>query len=102
LPTLSECHNHRLAAPDAMGGSDADSVQVLNRGVKLYFGCGEAVLVAGANKCLAELAKHCTRMVCDALRAMGVDENKVELKKPEPARADGPANEARRVDVVAK
>jgi K(+)-stimulated pyrophosphate-energized sodium pump len=38
--------------------------------------------------------------VRDALKALGVAEDKVELKKPEQALANGPASEARRVEVV--
>jgi K(+)-stimulated pyrophosphate-energized sodium pump len=50
----------------------------------------------------AGLAKQRALAVRDALKALGVAEDKVELMKPEQTLADGPANEARRVEVVAK
>jgi K(+)-stimulated pyrophosphate-energized sodium pump len=48
----------------------------------------------------AELAKQRAMNVRDALKAAGVAEDKVELKKPEQAKVDGPAAEARRVEVA--
>ncbi|CAM8663661.1 OmpA-like domain containing protein [Comamonadaceae bacterium] len=50
----------------------------------------------------AELAKQRAIAVRDALVALGVPQDKVELKKPEEVMATGPANEARRVEVVVK
>ena len=119
-----------VAAPAAMATDDAASVQVVNGVVKFYFASGKADLAAGANEALAEvvkavaagktvsvsgfhdasgdpaknaeLAKQRALMVRDALKALGVAEDKVELKKPEQTMADGPANEARRVEVVAQ
>ena len=38
--------------------------------------------------------------VRDALKASGVAEDKIELKKPEQTKVDGPASEARRVEVT--
>jgi outer membrane protein OmpA-like peptidoglycan-associated protein len=119
------------AAPAAaMTGDEAASVQVVNGVVKFYFASGKSDLAAGANEALAEvvkavaagktvsvsgfhdasgdptknaeLAKQRALVVRDALKALGVAEDKVELKKPEQMQADGPANEARRVEVVAK
>jgi outer membrane protein OmpA-like peptidoglycan-associated protein len=116
------------AAP--MAADDGASVQVVDGVVKFYFASGKADLAAGGNAALAEvvkaaaagktlmvsgfhdatgdaamnaeLAKQRAMTVRDALKALGVAEDKVELKKPEQTMADGPANEARRVEVVAQ
>jgi outer membrane protein OmpA-like peptidoglycan-associated protein len=118
------------AAPTAVVSEDGASVQVVNGVVKFYFASGKADLAAGGNEALAEvvkaagagktlvvsgfhdatgdaamnaeLAKQRALAVRDALKALGVAEDKVELVKPEQTLADGPANEARRVEVVAK
>lgn len=118
------------AATAAMESDDGASVKVVDGVVKFYFATGKADLAAGANEALAEivkaveagktvsisgfhdasgdpaknaeLAKQRALTVRDALKALGVAEDKVELKKPEQTQADGPANEARRVEVVAK
>jgi outer membrane protein OmpA-like peptidoglycan-associated protein len=119
------------AAPAAsMASDDGASVKVVDGVVKFYFATGKAELAAGANEALAdavkavtagktlvvsgfhdasgdpeknaELAKQRALTVRDALKGMGVPEDKVELKKPEQTMADGPANEARRVEVVTK
>jgi outer membrane protein OmpA-like peptidoglycan-associated protein len=110
--------------------TDGASVQVVDGVVKFYFAYGKADLAAGGNEALAEvvkavaagkmlvvsgfhdatgdaamnaeLAKQRALAVRDALKALGVAEDKVELMKPEQTLADGPANEARRVEVVAK
>jgi outer membrane protein OmpA-like peptidoglycan-associated protein len=117
-------------ATAAMPADDDASVQVVNGVVKFYFATGKADLAIGANEALteivkavaagktlvvsgfhdatgdaamnAELAKQRALAVRDALKALGVAEDKVELMKPEQTLADGPANEARRVEVVAK
>ena len=119
-------------APAAVAApvGDGASVQVVDGVVKFYFATGKSDLAAGANEALAEgvkaaaegktlvvsgfhdatgdaamnaeLAKQRALTVRDALKALGVAEDKVELKKPEQTLADGPANEARRVEVVAK
>ena len=117
-------------AAAAMPSDDGASVQVVDGVVKFYFATGKADLAAGANEALvevvkaaaagktlvvsgfhdatgdaaknAELAKQRALTVRDALKALGVAEDKVELVKPEQTLADGPANEARRVEVVAK
>lgn len=108
---------------------DAASVVVEGGVVKFYFATGKADLAAGANEALAEvvkgvieggkmavvsgfhdatgdaaineeLAKKRALAVRDALKALGVAENKVELKKPEVTQGSGSNAEARRVEVV--
>ena len=112
----------------AQVAADAASVKVENGVVKFYFATGKADVatggaaaladvikaVAGGKKAVisgyhdasgdpvknAELAKQRALNVRDALKAAGVAEDKVELKKPEQAKVDGPAAEARRVEVT--
>ncbi|MEY4882928.1 MAG: sodium-translocating pyrophosphatase [Pseudomonadota bacterium] len=112
------------AAPAA----DTASVKVENGVVKFYFASGKAELAAGGTEALsevikavmagkkavisgyhdasgdpvknAELARQRALAVRDLLKASGIAEDKVELKKPEQATADGPAAEARRVEVT--
>jgi outer membrane protein OmpA-like peptidoglycan-associated protein len=107
---------------------DAASVKVEDGVVKFYFASGKADVADGGNEALAEvvkavssgkkvlisgfhdasgdpalnaeLAKQRALAVRDALKTLGVAEDKVELKKPEQALANGPAAEARRVEVV--
>lgn len=118
------------AAPavDATMAADAASVLVENGVVKFYFASAKAELAAGANEALvdvvkgvaegktavvsgfhdasgdaalnAELAKQRAFAVRDALKALGVAEEKIELKKPEETTATGSAAQARRVEVV--
>lgn len=96
--------------------------------VKFYFATAKADLAAGANEALAdvvkgvaegkkavvsgfhdatgdaavnaELAKQRAFAVRDALKAQGVAEDKIELKKPEQTTATGSNDEARRVEVT--
>ena len=103
-------------------------VIVENGVVKFYFVSGKAEVAAGANEALsdvvkgvaegkravisgfhdatgsaeinAELAKQRAQAVQAALVALGVAEDKVELKKPEQTQADGSNADARRVDVI--
>jgi len=110
--------------------ADGASVRVENGVVKFFFATGKADVAMGANEALAnvvaavaagqqavisgfhdasgdpvqnaELAKQRAIAVRDALVALGVPQDKVELKKPEQALASGPANEARRVEVIVK
>jgi K(+)-stimulated pyrophosphate-energized sodium pump len=112
----------------AQAAADAASVKVENGVVKFYFATGKADVATGGTAALAdvikavaggkkavisgyhdasgdpaknaELAKQRAMNVRDALKAAGVAENKVELKKPEQAKVDGPAAEARRVEVT--
>ena len=117
------------AAPAAEAAAeDAASVRVENGVVKFYFASAKADLAAGANEALAdvvkgvaesknaimssfhdatgdaalnaELAKQRALAVSDALKALGVAEDKIELKKPEETTASGNNAEARRVEVV--
>ena len=113
------------AAQNAM---DAASVKVENGVVKFYFASGKADLAVGANAALTdvikgaqagrklviagyhdgtgsaaknvELAKLRAFAVRDALKYLGVSDNKIELKKPEALLAAGSNAEARRVEVA--
>jgi outer membrane protein OmpA-like peptidoglycan-associated protein len=109
-------------------GSDAASVKVENGVVKFYFASGKSEVAAGGNEALAdvvkaiaggkkavvsgfndatgdaaknaELSKMRAFAVRDALKALGVAEDKIELKKPEnTTAAAGSSAEARRVEV---
>jgi K(+)-stimulated pyrophosphate-energized sodium pump len=115
-------------APAAASAAAADgaSVKVENGVVKFYFASGKAELANGAAPVLAEviagvkagkkavisgyhdasgdpaknaeLAKQRAIAAADALKAAGVAEDKIELKKPEQINA-GTAADARRVEV---
>ncbi len=114
-------------AADAVA-TDGASVRVENGVVKFYFASAKADLAAGANEALAdvvkgvaegkkavisgfhdatgdaalnaELAKQRAFAVRDALKVLGVAEDKIELKKPEETTASGSNAEARRVEVA--
>ena len=114
------------AANAAQAASDAASIKVENGVVKFYFATGKADLAAGAGDAdvvqgakagrklvisgfhdatgdaakNAELAKQRALAVRDALKAAGVTEQQIELKKPEQLTASGSNAEARRVEVV--
>ncbi|CAN7405944.1 outer membrane protein OmpA-like peptidoglycan-associated protein [Acidovorax delafieldii] len=116
------------AAPAVAVEEDIASVRVENGVVKFYFATAKAELAAGANEALAdvvkgvaegkkavisgfhdatgdaalnaELAKQRAVAVAEALKALGVAEDKVELKKPEETTATGSNAEARRVEVT--
>lgn len=116
------------AAATAAAAADAASVRVDNGVVKFYFASAKADLAAGANEALAdvvkgvaegkkavvfgfhdatgdaaanaELAKQRAYAVRDALKGLGVAEDKIELKKPEETTASGNNTEARRVEVA--
>lgn len=107
--------------------TEGASVKVENGVVKFYFATAKADLAAGANEALAdvvkavaegkkalvsgfhdstgdltkneELAKLRAFAVRDALKAVGVAEDKMELKKPEAMAGTGSNAEARRVEV---
>jgi outer membrane protein OmpA-like peptidoglycan-associated protein len=109
---------------------DGASVKVEGGVVKFYFASGKADVAAGGNEALAdvvkavaagksvvisgfhdasgdpalnaELAKQRAIGVRDALTALGVAKDKVELKKPEQTLATGADSEARRVEVAVK
>jgi outer membrane protein OmpA-like peptidoglycan-associated protein len=114
-------------APGAAAAEEA-SVRVEDGVVKFYFATAKAELAAGADEVLAdvvkgvaegkkavisgfhdatgdaaqnaELAKQRAFAVRDALKSMGVAEDKIELKKPEETTATGSNAEARRVEVA--
>ncbi|PTT17108.1 hypothetical protein DBR12_18955 [Acidovorax sp. HMWF029] len=116
------------AADVAAAVADEASVRVENGVVKFYFATAKADLAGGANEALAdvvkgvaegkkavvsgfhdatgdaalnaELAKQRAFAVRDALKALGVAEDKIELKKPEETTASGSNAEARRVEVA--
>jgi outer membrane protein OmpA-like peptidoglycan-associated protein len=115
-------------ASASAGAADAASVKVENGVVKFYFASGKSEVAAGGNEALAdvvkavaggkkavvsgfndatgdaaknaELSKQRAFAVRDALKALGVSEDKIELIKPENATAAaGSSAEARRVEV---
>lgn len=117
------------AAPVAAAAvADGPSVKVEGGVVKFYFASGKADLAAGANEALAEtvkavqggkkavvsgfhdttgdpakneeLAKQRAFAVRDALKALGVAEDRIELKKPEVTTGTGDLASARRVEVT--
>ena len=111
----------------AQVAADAASVKVENGVVKFYFASGKTAVAAGGNEALAdvvkavaggkkavvsgfndptgdaaknaELSKQRAFAVRDALKALGVADDKIELKKPENTTAAGSNAEARRVEV---
>ncbi len=116
------------AAAPVMAALDGASVKVESGIVKFYFASAKADIPAGAGAALvdvvkgvadgkkavlsgftdatgdpamnAELAKQRAFAVRDALKAAGVAEDKIELKKPEQVTGSGPSAEARRVEVA--
>jgi outer membrane protein OmpA-like peptidoglycan-associated protein len=117
------------AQPDNAPPDDAASVLVDGGVVKFFFASGKADLAEGANAALAdvvkgaleggktvqisgfhdatgdaaaneELAKQRAMAVRDALKALGVAEDKIDLKKPEDTQASGSNAQARRVEVT--
>jgi outer membrane protein OmpA-like peptidoglycan-associated protein len=107
--------------------SDAASVKVEQGVVKFYFASGKADLAPGASEALvdvvkgaqsgrklvisgfhdatgdaaknAALARQRALAVRNALKALGVAEQQMELKKPEPLAGNGSDAEARRVEI---
>jgi outer membrane protein OmpA-like peptidoglycan-associated protein len=118
------------AAPAAavVVAEDVASVRVENGVVKFFFATAKADLAAGAAEALAdvvkgvaegkkavvsgfhdatgdaaqnaELAKSRALAVAEALKALGVAEDRIELKKPEQTEGSGSNAEARRVEVA--
>lgn len=108
--------------------ADAAWVRVEGGVVKFYFASGKAEVAADAQAALAEvvqavaagkmlavsgfhdetgsievnveLAKQRAVAVADVLKAMGVDEGRITLSKPEQMVGSGSSDEARRVEVV--
>jgi len=127
-PAATAVANSAPAAAAVVAVADEASVRVENGVVKFYFATAKADLSAGANEALAdvvkgvaegknavvsgfhdatgdaalnaELAKQRAFAVRDALKALGVAEDKIELKKPEETTASGSNAEARRVEVA--
>ena len=127
-PAATAVANSAPAAAAVVAVADEASVRVENGVVKFYFATAKADLAAGANDALAdvvkgvaegkkavvsgfhdatgdaalnaELAKQRAFAVRDALKALGVAEDKIELKKPEETTASGSNAEARRVEVA--
>lgn len=117
-----------VAAQAGAAADDAARVLIENGIVKFYFATAKADLAPGANEALvdvvagvkagqravisgytdstgdaeknAELAKQRAFAVRDALVALGVAEDKLDLKKPEAVENAGNNAEARRVEVV--
>lgn len=117
-----------VVANAAQNAMDAATVKVENGVVKFYFASGKSDLALGANDALAdvikgakegkklvisgyhdatgsaaknaELARQRAFAVRDALKAAGVPENKIELKKPEELKATASDAQARRVEVA--
>lgn len=117
-----------VTAGAAQAASDAASVTVENGIVKFYFASGKADLAAGASEALAdlvkgaqagrklvisgfhdatgdaaknaELAKQRAMAVQNSLKASGVNESQIELKKPEQTAGTGSNADARRVEVA--
>lgn len=115
------------AASAAQAASDAASVNVENGAVTFYFSSGSADLAAGAGDALrevikaakggrklvisgfhdetgdagknAELARQRALAVRDTLRAAGVADKQIELKKSEQMSASSSNADARRVEV---
>jgi K(+)-stimulated pyrophosphate-energized sodium pump len=115
-------------AATAAAPADGASIKVEGGVVKFYFASAKADLAAGAPAALvdvvkgvaegkkavisgytdssgdpdknAELAKQRAFAVRDALKAVGIAEDKIELKKPEQATAGGDGAASRRVEVV--
>lgn len=116
------------AATTGAAGADEAKVVVENGVVKFYFASGKSDLAKGGNEALAEvvkgvkagqkavisgyhdstgnlaqnqeLAKKRAFSVRDALVALGVPAEQIELKKPEQSAGSGNNAEARRVEVV--
>ena len=128
-PAAADPPAAEAAAPGVVITEDAASVVVEGGVVKFFFATGKAELAPGANEALgdvvkgvvdggktavvsgfhdatgdaavnAELAKQRALAVRDALKALGVAEEKVELKKPEATQGSGSNAEARRVEVI--
>jgi outer membrane protein OmpA-like peptidoglycan-associated protein len=116
-----------VAPAVAQAASDAASVKVEQGVVKFYFASGKADLAAGASQAMAdlvkgaqaggklvisgfhdatgdaaknaELARQRALAVSEALKAAGVAEGQIELRKPEQVNGSGSDAEARRVEI---
>ena len=94
------CAVQRADGEVAAGGAEA--LAEIVKGVA----AGKKALISGYHDASgdpvmnAELAKQRALAVSELLTAAGVAADMVELRKPEQAQADGPAAEARRVEVT--
>ena len=84
-----------------LAGGAADALVDVVKGVAggkkaVVSGFHDATGDAAAN---AELAKQRAFKVADALKSIGVPDDKIEMKKPEQLTGTGPNAEARRVEV---
>lgn len=128
LPNIARSAGQNTAQNTAQNAMDAASVAVENGVVKFYFASGKSDLASGANAALgdvikgaqagrklvisgyhdatggaaqnAELARQRALAVRAALKASGVLDAKIELKKPEALKAPSSDAEARRVEVA--
>ena len=126
--TAAATANAGAAATTGAAGADEAKVVVENGVVKFYFASGKSDLAKGGNEALAEvvkgvkagqkavisgyhdstgnlaqnqeLAKKRAFSVRDALVALDVPAEQIELKKPEQSAGSGNNAEARRVEVV--
>ncbi len=128
LPAAESAANPSASQPASQAASDAATVMVEQGVVRFYFASGKADLAAGAGDALgdvvkaakagrtvvisgfhdatgdaaknAALAKQRAVAVREALKAEGVPERQIELKKPEQLAGDGSNAEARRVEIT--
>jgi K(+)-stimulated pyrophosphate-energized sodium pump len=126
--TASAIPSGASMAAAATAAADAASFKVEGGVVKFFFASGKADVASGAGEALAdvakgvatgkkavvsgfadasgdpakneELAKQRAFAVRDALKAVGVAEDKIELKKPEALTGGSDASAARRVEVA--
>jgi len=126
--TASSIPSNASMAAAATAAADAASFKVEGGVVKFFFASGKADVASGAGEALAdvakgvaggkkavvsgftdasgdpakneELAKQRAFAVRDALKAVGVAEDKIELKKPETLTGGSDASAARRVEVA--
>ncbi|MBL0086056.1 MAG: sodium-translocating pyrophosphatase [Ideonella sp.] len=126
--TAASSNSVASSAATVVPAADAASIKVEGGVVKFYFASGKADLAGGAGEALAdvakgvvggkkavvsgftdssgdpakneELAKQRAFAVRDALKAAGIADDKIELKKPEAMTGSGEASAARRVEVV--
>lgn len=126
-PDAASAAQAEISRSVAQAAADAASVKVEYGVVKFYFASGKADLAAGAGDAMADLvkaAKSGRRLVIagfhdatgdatknislarqralavrDALKAAGVAERQIELKKPEQMAGSGSDADARRVEI---
>jgi len=127
-PVASPAATPAASQSTSQAASDAATVMVEQGVVRFYFASGKADLAAGASDALgdvvkaakagrtlvisgfhdatgdaaknAALARQRAVAVRDALKAAGVSERQIELKKPEQLASGGSNAEARRVEIT--